>query len=101
MSQTKTQPLPKVENTKIESNKGVENPNRFSYSHKHLFGALLSSLLIPGLLILDFVLFNVTRPSCAACASFSGYFADHSMTIAFIQGNKAIQNVLVIFRKKV
>ena len=68
-------------------------------SNTHILSALLSSLLIPGIALLDVILFTITRPSCGGCANMGVYFTDHSMTIAFIQSNKAIQNALAIFRK--
>jgi len=70
-------------------------------SGTHILAALLSSLLIPGIAILDVLLFTITRPSCGGCANMGVYFADHSMTVAFIQGNKAIQSALAIFRKRI
>ena len=68
-------------------------------SGTYILAAILSSLLIPGIAVLDVLLFTITRPSCGGCANMGVYFTDHSMTMAFIQGNKAIQNSLVIFRK--
>jgi hypothetical protein len=93
-------PLAKVV-THSAANKAVEGSFALSQAMRHLAPAILSSLLIPGIALLDLILFTITRPSCAACASLAGYFANYSMTISFIQGNKAIQNALVIFRKTV
>ncbi len=91
-------PLAKVV-THGAAGKAVDDGFPWSHVFRHIAPAVLSSLLIPGIVLLDVILFTVTRPSCAACASLAGYFTDHSMTAAFIQSNKAIQNALVIFRK--
>lgn len=76
---------------------GLRFPN-----HLHVLSLLVvatSILIVPSLFALDALLFTITRPSCMACATFSGYFTDHSMTMAFIQSNRNIQGMLLVLRK--
>ncbi len=76
---------------------GVRFPNIPHISN--IFIIASSILIIPMLFALDAMLFTITRPSCMACATFSGYFADHSMTMIFIQGNNSLKYMLEFFRK--
>lgn len=40
---------------------------------------------LPFIFLLDFFFFTIARPSCPACATFSGFLSDSSLTAAYIQ----------------
>ncbi len=60
-----------------------------------------SLLVVPVLLLLDIVLFQFTRPTCAGCASLGEFLTQHSTTLAFIQTNRSIADVLQLLKKSV
>jgi hypothetical protein len=64
-----------------------------------VLSVLFALLCIPLLLILDILFFQFTRPSCAACANLSEFLTQSSTTLAFIQSNKALADVLHIYKK--
>lgn len=61
-----------------------------------IVGALLC---IPALLLLDILFFQFTRPSCAACANLTEFLTNSSTTLAFVQSNSALTNLLHISKK--
>ena len=66
----------------------------------HHIPLLVASLVcVPVLLILDVVLFQFTRPTCASCANLTEFLTTSSMTLAFMQNNKVLSNTLAFFKK--
>ena len=57
----------------------------------------LSILVIPMLFIVDVVLFQFTRPSCAGCASFSQFITQSSLSAALLQQLGYSRYLLQIF----
>lgn len=74
--------------------------NSLDFRLHHIPLLLGSFLCIPALLLLDMVLFQFTRPTCAGCANFGQFMLSGSMTYTFIQGNKALRDGLSIFKVK-
>jgi hypothetical protein len=96
--QTITKPTAK------ENSRGIQVFGLLKIPHitlHFLLSVAFASLCIPVLLILDILLFEFTRPSCAGCANLGDFLTRSSTTLAFIQSNKALADVLHIFKKTI